>query len=121
MVEGKRSYEFIADSLFEMTTDLSGRFTTTTFPLFAENKYKKKFAELTENEKATTWKEYNEWKVNINIIDEQFLFKTSYLLPHIEIYNIPRSHNEITIFKFIKIATLHYAFNIVIWTKYCHV
>lgn len=63
LVEGKRSYEFVADSLFEMTTDLSGRFTTTTFPLFAENKYKKKFAELTENEKATTWKEYNEWKV----------------------------------------------------------
>lgn len=62
LVEGKRSYEFIADSLFEMTTDLSGRFTTTTFPLYAENKYGKKFSELTENEKAVTWKEYNEWK-----------------------------------------------------------
>ena len=62
LVEGKRSYEFIADSLFEMTTDLSGRFTTTTFPLYAENKYGKKFSELTENEKAVTWNEYNEWK-----------------------------------------------------------
>nr|DAU17813.1 MAG TPA: hypothetical protein [Bacteriophage sp.] len=45
-----------------MTTDLSGRFTTTTFPLYAENKYGKKFSELTENEKAVTWNEYNEWK-----------------------------------------------------------
>lgn len=62
LVEGKRSYEFIADSLFEMTADLSGRFTTTTFPLYAENKYGKKFSELTENEKAVTWNEYNEWK-----------------------------------------------------------
>lgn len=62
LVEGKRSYEFVADSLFEMTTDLSGRFTTTTFPLYAENKYGKKFSELTENEKAITWNEYNEWK-----------------------------------------------------------
>lgn len=62
LVEGKRSYEFVADSLFEMTTDLSGRFTTTTFPLYAENKYGKKFSELTENEKAVTWNEYNEWK-----------------------------------------------------------
>ena len=62
LVEGKRSYEFIADSLFEMTADLSGRFTTTTFPLYAENKYGKKFSQLTENEKAVTWNEYNEWK-----------------------------------------------------------
>ncbi len=62
LVDGKRSYEFVADSLFEMTTDLSGRFTTTTFPLYAENKYGKKFSELTENEKAVTWNEYNEWK-----------------------------------------------------------
>ena len=62
LVEGKRSYEFVADALFEMTTDLSGRFTTTTFPLYAENKYGKKFSELTENEKAVTWNEYNEWK-----------------------------------------------------------
>lgn len=62
LVEGKRSYEFIADSLFEMTTDLGGRFTTTTFPLYAENKYGKKFSQLTENEKAVTWNEYQEWK-----------------------------------------------------------
>lgn len=64
LVSGKRSYEFIADSLFEMTTDLSGKLLTTTFPLYAENKYGKKFSELTENEKAITWKEYNEWKVS---------------------------------------------------------
>lgn len=62
LVEGKRSYEFVADSLFEMTTDLSGRLTATTFPLYAENKYGKRFSELTENEKAVTWKEYEEWK-----------------------------------------------------------
>ena len=62
LVEGKRSYEFIADSLFEMTTDLSGQFTTITFPLFAENEYKKKFSELTENEKAVAYEKYQVWK-----------------------------------------------------------
>lgn len=62
LVEGKRSYEFIADSLFEMTTALSGKFVSVTFPLYAENKYSKKFSELTDNEKAVTWKEYEVWK-----------------------------------------------------------
>lgn len=62
LLEGKRSYEFISDALFEMTPDLSGLFTSVTFPLYAENKYNKKFKDLTENEKAVTWKEYQEWK-----------------------------------------------------------
>lgn len=64
LLEGKRSAEFIADALFEMTTDLSGNLVSTTFPLFAENKYGKKLSELTEQEKAITWKEYETWKVS---------------------------------------------------------
>lgn len=62
LVQGKRSYEFIADSLFEMTNNLSSKFTTTTFPLYAERKYGRKFSELTENDKAVAWKEYEQWK-----------------------------------------------------------
>lgn len=62
LIEGKRSYEFVSDSLFEMTTDLSGRFTAASFPLYVEAKYHKKYSELTENEKAVSWEEYKNWK-----------------------------------------------------------
>ncbi len=62
LVSGKRAYEFIADSLFEMTTALSSRFTATTFPLFAEQKYGKKFSELTEEDKAKALEDYQNWK-----------------------------------------------------------
>jgi len=41
-----------------MTNNLSSKFTTTTFPLYAERKYGRKFSELTENDKAVAWKEY---------------------------------------------------------------
>lgn len=58
---GKRSYEFISRALFEMTPELGGVFATTTFPLFAENKYKKKFSELTENEKELARIAYDQW------------------------------------------------------------
>lgn len=62
LVSGKRAYEFIADSLFELTTALSSKFTTTTFPLFAEQKYGKKFSELTEEDKAKALEDYKNWK-----------------------------------------------------------
>ena len=62
LVSGKRAYEFIADSLFELTTALSSKFTATTFPLFAEQKYGKKFSELTEEDKAKALEEYKNWK-----------------------------------------------------------
>lgn len=62
LLSGKRSYEFISQALFEMTTDLSKYFTTPTFPLFAEKYKKKKFSELTDNEKETTRQVYEQWK-----------------------------------------------------------
>lgn len=62
LVSGKRAYEFIADSLFELTTALSSKFTATTFPLFAEQKYGKKFSELTEEDKAKALEDYKNWK-----------------------------------------------------------
>lgn len=62
LVSGKRAYEFIADSLFEMTSALSSKFTATTFPLFAEQKYGKKFSELTDEDKAKALEEYKNWK-----------------------------------------------------------
>lgn len=64
LLEGKRSYEFIADALFEMTPALSGNLTTVTFPLFAEQMYGKKFSELTNDEKATAQDKYTKWKAS---------------------------------------------------------
>lgn len=63
-LEGKRSYEFIADALFEMTPALSGSLTTVTFPLFAEQMYGKKFSELTNDEKAAAQDKYTKWKAS---------------------------------------------------------
>ena len=62
LVSGKRAYEFIADSLFEMTTAISGYFVTPTYPLFAENYYSKKFSELTDTEKSDSLEKYKKWK-----------------------------------------------------------
>ncbi len=64
LIDGKRSYEFVSDALFEMTTDLSGRFTAASFPLYVEAKYHKKYSDLTENEKAISWEEYENWKTS---------------------------------------------------------
>lgn len=64
LLEGKRSYEFIADALFEMTPALSGNLTAVTFPLFAEQMYGKKFSELTNDEKATAQDKYTRWKTS---------------------------------------------------------
>lgn len=62
IIEGKNAPDFISTALFEMTSALSGKFTTPTFPLFAENKYKKKYSDLTEEEKAKALEEYKNWK-----------------------------------------------------------
>ena len=62
LLDGKKSYEFIANALFEMTPALSGKLATVTFPLFAEQMYEKKFSELTENEKAISYEKYSKWK-----------------------------------------------------------
>lgn len=63
LVEGKNSYKFVSDALFEMTTDLSGQLTTATFPLYTEAVYGRKYQDLTDNEKAVAWDTYKEWKV----------------------------------------------------------
>ena len=64
LVNGKRSYEFVADALFEMTSALSGNFAVTTLPLFAEHKFGRKYSELTEEEKTKAFNEYKEYKSN---------------------------------------------------------
>ena len=62
LLEGKKSYEFISDALFEMTQALSGKLATTTLPLFAEQMFGKKYSELNENEKAVAYEKYSKWK-----------------------------------------------------------
>ena len=62
LVNGKHSYEFVGDALFEMTTDLSKNLVPTSFPLYAENETGRKYAELTENEKAALYEKYKTWK-----------------------------------------------------------
>ena len=62
IVSGEASYDFIATTLFESTPALSGRFVTTTFPLYAEAKYNKKYSELSEGEKSSALQEYKNWK-----------------------------------------------------------
>ncbi len=64
LIDGKYSYEFVADALFEMTETLSGLFTETTLPLFAEKHFGKKWSELTEKDKAAAQEAYNNWKVS---------------------------------------------------------
>lgn len=62
LLEGKRSYDFIATSLFEMIPAISGIFTTPIFTLYAENLYKKPYDQLSEVEKTTASDSYNNWK-----------------------------------------------------------
>lgn len=62
LVSGKRAVEFIATALWETTSFLSGNFIKTTFPLYAEWKYGKKFKDLTEEEKAQAADDYKNWK-----------------------------------------------------------
>lgn len=62
LVSGKRAVEFIATALWETTPFLSGSFIKTTFPLYAEQKFGKKFQDLTKEEKAQAAEEYKNWK-----------------------------------------------------------
>lgn len=69
IIEGKNAPDFISTALFEMTPYLNrlvrtpnGEMAPPTFPLFAENKYKKKYSDLTEEEKAKALEEYKNWK-----------------------------------------------------------
>lgn len=62
LVEGKKSYEFISTALFEMTNELSQVFTTTTFPLYVKKVLGKEYSEISEDEKATLWEQYEQWK-----------------------------------------------------------
>lgn len=63
-VDGKRSAEFIADALFEMTSALSGDITLTTFPLYAEKVSGKKFSEIPNDEKEVLRRSYEAWMVS---------------------------------------------------------
>ena len=58
LVDGKKSDEFIADALFEMTTALSGENTLTTFPLYAEAISGKKFADISNQDKESYRQSY---------------------------------------------------------------
>ena len=62
LLSGKRSLEFIATSLWEVSTHLSGSFIQATLPLFAQQKYGKKFQDLTEEEVNQVTEEYEKWK-----------------------------------------------------------
>lgn len=64
LLDGKRSYEFVADALFEMTPALSGNLISITYPMFAEQLYGRKFDSLTANEKEEAKKKYDQWKVS---------------------------------------------------------
>lgn len=69
--EGKYAYKFIAQSLFEMTTALSGNFTSPIFAIYAERKYHKKYDKLTDDEKQQA---LEEWK-NFNNLDGSIRFQ----------------------------------------------
>lgn len=62
LLDGKKSYDFIATALFEMTPALSGLYTTPIFTLYAENMFKKPYDQLSENEKQIAGESYNNWK-----------------------------------------------------------
>lgn len=63
IIEGKSALDFVSTALFETTSALSGLLRVpTTFPLFVEMKYGKKYSEITEDEKASAMEEYEKWK-----------------------------------------------------------
>lgn len=62
LTSGKRAYEFVSNALFEMTPTLG--LETVTFPMFAESLYKKRFSELTDDDKAKAYEAYKIWKVS---------------------------------------------------------
>lgn len=61
LIDGKRSSEFIADALFEMTVALSGEDTLASFPLFAEKVEGKKFSEISDERKEVLRRSYEQW------------------------------------------------------------
>lgn len=63
-VDGKRSAEFIAEALFEMTPALSGEITLTSFPLYAEAIENRKFSEIPNDRKEILRKSYEAWMVS---------------------------------------------------------
>lgn len=63
LISGKSAVDFISTALFETTSALSSQFgVATTFPLFAEQYYGRKYSELTENDKAAALEKYKQWK-----------------------------------------------------------
>lgn len=69
--EGKYAFKFIQQSLFEMTTALSGNFTSPIFAIYAERKFNKKYDDLNDEEKQ---KALDEWK-NFNNLDGSIRFQ----------------------------------------------
>ena len=69
--EGKYAFKFIQQSLFEMTTALSGNFTSPIFAIYAERKFNKKYDDLNDEEKQ---KALDEWK-NFNNLDGSIMFQ----------------------------------------------
>lgn len=61
LVNGKRSVDFLKESLFEATAVLSSHFTFPTYILYAEHKFKKKYSELTETQRKEAADEYAKW------------------------------------------------------------
>lgn len=60
LLSGKYSYEFISTALYEMTSALG----SPTLQMYSEKKFGKKLSELTDQQKAETKKEYEQWKVS---------------------------------------------------------
>ena len=69
--DGKYAFKFIQQSLFEMTTALSGNFTSPIFAIYAERKFNKKYDDLNDEEKQ---KALDEWK-NFNNLDGSIRFQ----------------------------------------------
>lgn len=61
LINGKRSIDFLKESLFEATAVLSSHFTFPTYILYAEHKFKKKYSELTETQRKEAADEYAKW------------------------------------------------------------
>lgn len=61
LVNGKRSVDFLRESLFETTAALSAHFTFPTYILFAEHKFNKKYKDLTETQRKEAADEYAKW------------------------------------------------------------
>lgn len=59
-LEGKKAPEFIKKALFEVTVPLIGAFRNTTFAHYAEEKYHKKIADISDADLETAHKEWEE-------------------------------------------------------------